>query len=148
MKQKIVYGVIGLVVLGLFVTGIVESETVLGKARYVYYYAVGKLTSRPAPKNPEHARVCRENLHRMQAGKRKAAQDRGNQIGAITWEEMLRAMYPNTNVRGMNQAQINTLIPKCPSGGIYSIGTLEEVPRCSIAGNDTTTLQDDHIILD
>lgn len=142
------YVAIGLAILGLFATGILESEEVLGRARYVYYWAVGKATSSPQPKNLEHARLCRENLHRMQAAKRKAAQDRGNQIGAITWEETLRAMYPQTNVRSLTPVQMNALIPKCPSGGTYSIGTLEEVPRCSIMGNETVTLQDDHIILD
>lgn len=148
LKWIVIGGVVALAIIGF---GLLNEDTV-GRIRYYFFAAKGKAeqitNSAPAIGNLEQARQCRENLHRIQAAKRKAAQDRGNALGAITWEEVLQAMYPNYVIRRMSPSQINALIPKCPSGGTYSVGTLEEVPRCSVAGNNTLSVEDDHIIRD
>jgi rRNA maturation protein Nop10 len=39
------------------------------------------------------------------------------------------------------------LMPKCPGGGTYTLGTLEVVPKCSIGGNSSLAADDDHMIL-
>lgn len=148
LKWIVIGAVVAFAIIGL---GLLNQDTV-GHIRYYFFRAKGKAaqitSSGPVVGNLEQARQCRENLHRIQAAKRKAAQDRGNAIGAITWEEVLQAMYPNYAIRRMGAAQLNTLIPKCPAGGTYSVGTLEEVPRCSLSGNNTLSVEDDHIIRD
>lgn len=146
MKQKLkLFGVVG-GILTLFAFGVITPDFVLGWVRYAFYSAKAKVTGERPLGSLAGAQACRENLHRIQAAKRKAAQDRGNSIGAVTWEEVLTAM--RGSLHGLTSDQINALIPKCPDGGTYSIGTLEEVPRCSISGNGTVSSADDHIIRD
>jgi hypothetical protein len=151
MRSKLALLAAVAAVVAIFAFGIVKPDSAWAWTRYVFYRGKGAVasfgSSSPAG-NLEHARECRENLHRIQAAKRKAGQDRGNPIGAVTWEEVLRAMYPEKPVRQMAPTQLNALIPKCPDGGTYALDTLEAVPKCSIGGNNTLTLEDDHIIRD
>ena len=152
MKDKIIFIVGGVVLVALFGTGILNFDTTVGWVRNIFYRAKGGAaqvgnTNTPVG-NVQHAAICRENLHRIQAAKRKAAFDRGNQVGPITWEEVLHAMPDAPNKGKMTPLQIEKYMPKCPDGGNYSVGTLEEVPRCSISGQGSLTLEDDHVIRD
>jgi len=74
-----------------------------------------------------------ENLRMIESAKRKVAQDRGQAIGDVSWSEVLKEM----NLREM---------PRCPDGGEYSLSQLGSLPRCTIGGNATRRVEDDHMI--
>jgi hypothetical protein len=134
----------------LFGTGILNWNKTVGWLRHAFFRAKGAASEigKPGPTGDlNKARICRDNLKRIQAAKRKAAQDRGQQVGEITWGEILHAM-PNVPPGKLTPAQIQKYMPTCPSGGTYTQGTLEQVPRCTVSGQNTLTLEDDHIILD
>ena len=146
MKRFVKIAVVLAVALATFI--ILPYEKTVGWLRYIFYFGKGRVSQinvQSPAKNLEQAQACRDNLHRIQTAKRKAGQDRGNPVGIVTWEEVIRAMYPD---RTLTPAQIAELMPHCPAGGSYSVGTLEEVPRCSLVGNNTLPEDDDHIIRD
>jgi hypothetical protein len=148
MKQKLKLGAIVGGILCLFAFGIVDPAQVLAWARYAQVTILGKVPRGSRPTGDfAKAHVCRENLHRIQTAKRKAGQERGNPVGQVAWDEVLVTMH-GAHVRSVSTDDRNALMPNCPEGGTYSLGTLEEVPRCSISGNGTNTVQDDHIIRD
>jgi hypothetical protein len=150
MKSKLKWIVAGIIVFGVFFFGLVDFDNTMGWIRHLYYRVRGSASGIGSTKpvgNVRNAGICRENLQRIQAGKRKAAQDRGQQVGAITWEEIVRTM-PGIPSGRLSSKIINQHIPKCPDGGTYSIGTLEEVPRCAVSGQGTVDASDDHIIRD
>jgi len=150
-KRLIIVGVLVAVAVGAVLFGFIHPDSVVGRARYVVFRALGLVSSvsPPKPKGPgtvANARLCRENLTRIQNAKRRAGELRQNNIGNVTWEEVLAAMYPNdTRVRG-NRQRIKELMPKCPDGGTYTLGTMQEMCKCSIGGQNTATIEDDHVI--
>ena len=150
MKSKLVIAAIVAAVVGAFVLGVVDRDAALGWVRYVFFRARGEASSigsnlgKPVG-TVEQARLCRQTLERIQAAKRKAAQDRGNTVGEVTWEETIKAMYPQEAGR-LTHARITELMPKCPCGGTYTLMSLIEVPRCSISGNNSVNLEIGHII--
>jgi hypothetical protein len=134
VKQKIIVAIVLLAVVGVFALGILDFDKTV---------SAGRPTG-----NPNHARICRENLQRIQSAKRKAAQDRGVTVGEVTWDEVLHVLHPNYIPGRSPRQRFNELMPKCPGGGTYSLGTLQEVASCSIGGNDNMDPADDHLILD
>lgn len=151
MQGKLKWIIGGVILLVLLSSGVLKGEELVGWIRYAVFGIQGTAQQAFKPQPPgnlEAARVCRENLHRLQAGKRKTAFDRGQNVGSVTWEEVARTLNPGKLSGRPTAQQLMMFIPKCPSGGTYSLGTLEEVPRCSIGGNNTLTLEDDHIIRD
>ena len=151
MRNKIIFIAIVVVVGGLLVFGVVDREHAVGWVRNIFFRARGAASqvSSSAGKtgNVASAKTCRDNLGRIQAGKRKAAFDRGQTVGAVSWEDTLRAM--NLLPAGkLTDQSINAAIPKCPDGGQYILGDLQQVARCSIGGNNSLALEDDHIIRD
>lgn len=150
LRDKLPFIIVGAIVAALFATGIFNWDWTVGWVRHYFFRAKGVATS--LGQNGPHgdlnqARTCRENLHRIQAAKRKFAFERGQQVGPITWEDVVRQL-PGVAGKRMSPAEYNKLIPRCPGGGTYTLGNLEEVPRCSIGGQGTLTLDDDHIIFD
>ena len=146
MPLIIFCGILG----ALFATGILNWDKSVGLVRHIFFRAKGTISSvgKPSPIGDlNKAKGCRENLKRLQAAKRKAAQDRGQQVGEISWGEVLHAL-PNVPQGKLTSAQMQKYTPICPAGGTYSLGTLEQVPRCSVAGQNTISLEDDHIIID
>ncbi|MGI8905528.1 MAG: hypothetical protein ACR2IE_03440 [Candidatus Sumerlaeaceae bacterium] len=138
------------VVTALFFLGVLEWDKTVGWVRHYIFRVKGvaqNIGKSPPPGDLNAARACRENLHRMQAAKRKAAFDRGQQVGPISWEEVLRRL-PDIPQRRLHPAELEKFTPKCPARGTYSLGNLEEVPRCTVSGQNTLTLEDDHIIVD
>lgn len=87
------------------------------------------------PEDIEKAKQCRDMLERITRAKRAAEEKKGITGVNVTWEEVL----PFLNMKE---------IPRCPSGGQYSLNPMVQVPSCSI-GNNRTALDtaDDHIIL-
>lgn len=151
MKNRI--GIIAAVALvaGLFWFGVINPDTAWMWTRHFFYRgkgAVSTMGSTQPTGNLYHARQCRENLHRIQTAKRKAGQDRGNPVGNVSWDEVLKVMYPQQNFRALPAGEINKLIPKCPGGGTYALNTLEAVPKCSLTGQQSISPEDDHIIRD
>jgi hypothetical protein len=151
VKQKIIVAIVLLAVVGVFALGILDFDKTVMWARHYFFRARGEVASLSAGRptgNPNHARICRENLQRIQSAKRKAAQDRGVTVGEVTWDEVLHVLHPNYIPGRSPRQRFNELMPKCPGGGTYSLGTLQEVASCSIGGNDNMDPADDHLILD
>lgn len=150
MRQKIVVISVPVLVASLIWMQMIDGERLMGFVRYFLYRgkgAVQQVGSAPPQKNVGHAQLCRQNLLRIQNAKRKAGFDRGNTVGHVSWAEVLQAMYPEEARRGrVTPARMAGLMPVCPSGGSYLLGSLHEVARCSIMGNETLPVDDDHIV--
>lgn len=77
------------------------------------------------------AHKCLTNLRQIEAAKRRLAKESNYAYGAIGWEQLKPYMKE---------------IPKCPGDGVYSIGSFESLPQCSVAGAGTLDSEDDHIL--
>lgn len=149
MKRKVILIVIAAVAGGAMFFGIVDRERLAIWAEHLYLtgrYQASKIGAPNPTGNIEHARLCRENLDRIQAAKRKIAESRSTAVGAVTWEEVLAVMYPDRVRRGVNSAVIQQLMPRCPAGGTYTLGNIQDLPKCSIGSNNNTDPNDDHLI--
>lgn len=152
MNMKVILGIGAIVLIGAAVLGFVNAEQLIMRARYVFFGAKGAV-SQVATVNagqstgtPAQAEACRGLLTLIQNGKRRAAADRGQAVGSVTWEEVLFAMN-RLPQRGNNRpAAIQAAMPVCPAGGKYDLGPLHERPTCSIGGNASVAPDDDHII--
>jgi hypothetical protein len=68
---------------------------------------------------------CINNLRMLEEGKAQWAEEHKKTNGAaVTWADVLPYIG-----RGNGQ------IPKCPDGGIYTLGRVGETPTCSIPGH-------------
>ncbi len=148
MKQRIAFVVAVLAVgAGIFL-GFVDLDKVNMGFRRVFFQARGEVMKVGVTPNQmgnvAQAQQCRAILQRLSAAKRQAAQNRGQAVGTVSWEEVMRAMYPREN---LTPARMQQLMPRCPGGGTYTLGTLEVVPKCSIGGNSSLAADDDHMIL-
>ena len=76
-----------------------------------------------APKN-----ACINNLRQIDGAKQQWAIDTHAPSNAIpTWDDIRPYL--------LGRDGTNNLIPKCPSGGIYTIGALTDAPTCSVKGH-------------
>lgn len=78
------------------------------------------------------AAECRQNLQRIDAAKKVAAQKSGSEVGEVSWSQVLDHLGGSK--------------PVCPSGGTYTLGNLQTNPRCSVGGANTTDRSDDHLL--
>lgn len=150
MRRKLPFLIGTALLLALFATDVISWHWTVAWARHYFFRAKATaegITNTSPVGNTDHARTCRENLHRLQAAKRKTAFDRGQQVGPITWEDVLRTMG-NLPARRTSPRVLQGYMPRCPGGGTYILGKLEEVPRCTIGGQGSINLDDDHIIRD
>jgi hypothetical protein len=89
---------------------------------FIRYYVepnfVGSRTSRSFQ--------CITNLRQIEAAKNEWAMVNGQTNGAAVTENDLTPYIQLTS---------NLHIPKCPSGGIYTFGTIGELPTCSLGTN-------------
>ena len=68
---------------------------------------------------------CRNNLEYISISKGLWQNNPGIPVGATpTWDDLSEFAPP----------EWSNSIPVCPSGGTYTIGPLDEAPRCSIGG--------------
>lgn len=129
--------VVVLVVAGLFFSGRLKKEDAEQLGRDAYYKTRGAASSVLNPKTAagdyKSAEICRGNLREIERGKRLVAQEKGVAVGAVNEAEVEKA--------------IGKAIPKCPSGGKYSLMGLESLPVCSIGNCGTVDPKDDHTIL-
>lgn len=73
--------------------------------------------------------ACRANLQEISRQKENWAYETNRYEGTPSWEDL-----------GAE--------PKCPKGGVYSIGAYPESPRCSIGDNETASdTSDDHTFM-
>ncbi len=149
MRQKIVMISVPLLLAALFWMQILDWDRMVGWGRHVFYRgkgAVSNIGEAPPSKNTEHARACRQTLAAIQNAKRKAGFDRGNTVGIVSLVEVVHAMYPEEARRGrLTPARLQYLTPVCPGGGTYVLGSMHEMVRCSVMGNGTVPVDDDHI---
>ena len=69
---------------------------------------------------------CINNLRQIDGAKQTWALEMGKHVGDIpSWSDIRPYLGRGTNGP----------IPKCPSGGTYTIGTVETAPKCSVAGH-------------
>jgi len=149
MKRKLIIIGAVIVIVGAFVLGYVDREQLGIWAEYVVLlgkHEAGKISPKKPMGNIEQARICRENLARIQAAKRKIAESKATTVGAVTWEEVIAVMYPEKARRGLTPALVQELMPRCPAGGTYELGNIQDLPRCSIGSNNNTDPNDDHLI--
>jgi hypothetical protein len=79
----------------------------------------------PATVNQRNA--CINNLRQIDAAKNEFALEKGKKIGDPVTE---------ADIKPYIKLDANGNLPKCPSGGKYTIGKVGENPTCSIAGHE------------
>jgi hypothetical protein len=76
----------------------------------------------PRVDHPSPAYLCSQNLRQIDAAKQMWGLEHGT--NAIpSWDDI------HTNIT----RTASDPLPKCPGGGVYSIGPIGEIPTCSIA---------------
>lgn len=69
---------------------------------------------------------CQENLAKIDGSKQQWALDNDLSVSAKpTWKDLV-------NEEGSGYMAV---MPKCPAGGTYTLGTVDEIPICSIKGH-------------
>jgi len=135
MKTKIIIALVILVLAGLFYTGVLDWRRWSGTARQEYYSGRNALTSKQVTPAQvmENAKICRQNLRSIESAKRAIAQKLGKPAGDVSWSAVLQEMQLREP-------------PKCPDGGEYTLGRIEELPRCTIGAQGNVDPADDHIL--
>jgi hypothetical protein len=84
---------------------------------------VPNLADRPlsAPNN-----TCIHQLRVMDVAKRQWASENHKTSGPVTWSDVLPYLWRDPKV---------TAIPRCPKGGTYTLGSIGELPTCSVEGH-------------
>lgn len=136
MFKKIVLIAIGLVIVAGFATGVLNWSNLRTRAQHEEYRLKAKIKALNVEITPQEinmASACRHNLRRIESAKRAIASRTGVATGAVSWDAVLREMGGPR--------------PVCPKGGEYRLGTLEQLPTCTIGANHTAPKEDDHAIL-
>ena len=85
--------------------------------------------NKPSASAAEQAAACRQNLSRIESAKRALASRGMFATGDVSLDAVAREMGGS--------------LPRCPSGGQYHLGSLEQLPTCSIGGNKSPDNADD-----
>jgi len=139
MRIAAVAILVAAVVAGLIYSGVLSRHEVEGAARKALTKTEGVVQEATGgyhgelPQNVNAAAKCRETLKKIEAAKRAVAQKKSQTVGTVPLKEVLDYL-------GWQK------LPACPSGGTYSLNTLERVASCSIGGNQTASAEDDHMI--
>jgi hypothetical protein len=98
----------------------------------VCFLAIGFFTTFIVPNmvrgGTSNANICINNLRQIDAAKEEWALENRITNGDVVPTENDITPYIQLNSSGK--------IPPCPSGGIYTIGKLSVLPKCSIGTND------------
>src|ERR1700690_1981906 len=70
------------------------------------------------------ANYCINHLQQIEAAKQEWALANGKTNGVVTLNQITNYLY-------------HGILPKCPSGGTYTIGNLAESPTCSLSNTVT-----------
>lgn len=77
--------------------------------------------------NYNSSAACRNNLKEIQIAKRVWEDERGTSTNEVpTWTDLGPYIRKRENSRSWQNG-----VPKCPKGGTYTIGKLDELPKCS-----------------
>ncbi len=84
---------------------------------------IPNLPDRPvsAPKN-----TCINQLHLIKAAKAVWASENHKTNGPVTWNDIFPYLWREPR---------STNIPQCPKGGSYTLGSIGELPTCSVEGH-------------
>ena len=77
---------------------------------------------------------CVNNLRQIDGAKHQILLEHGTNV-AFTWD-LLRS-YVGGPARSM---------PKCPNGGVYSIGGFDECPTCSLGASGVSNADGRHLL--
>jgi len=138
----IVLGSVALLLIWGTVTGAIPwrnilgiSRTVVGNAAHSAEAAAENLDlggGRTGVGGPAAATQCRENLTRIHTAKLSIRSKSGIEVKDVSMDAVMKEMGGK--------------MPKCPSGGTYSIGSMQSLPTCSVGANGNTDGTDDHLI--
>ncbi|HKW29203.1 MAG TPA: hypothetical protein VJT54_07705 [Verrucomicrobiae bacterium] len=81
--------------------------------------------SRTSPQN-----ACINNLRYLDWAKDEWATNKHKTNGSVSWNDILPYL---TNIQKEQGRKVGT--PRCPGGGIYTLGDVGEPPKCSIEGH-------------
>ncbi len=127
---------------GLFAMGFFTAEDARYFGRRVYYQGKGTVkgavetvttVTATSSGDPRKAAACRENLRRIEAAKRAAANTLALTTGEVPENEVLSALGGS--------------LPDCPDGGRYRINAINFTPTCSIGSGTASDPKDDHVLL-
>lgn len=80
----------------------------------------------PGSRLPPSRNACINNLHQIDGAKQQWAIEHHAPSNAVpTWPNIQPYLGRGTG----------GILPKCPDGGIYTIGSLTDAPTCSIKGH-------------
>ncbi|MCB2153872.1 hypothetical protein KQI84_03230 [bacterium] len=110
-----------------------ESNIRAGAANLQYQVGASLDTpSGPSGSAVQQAKACRANLRRIESAKRALASQGMFATGEVSIDAVRK--------------ELGGRMPSCPSGGQYRLGSLEQLPTCSIGGGPTADTADDHIL--
>ena len=72
------------------------------------------------------ANICINNLRLIDAAKQQWAFDNNKTNGPVTWNDIQPYLNRVSSERTVG-------VPHCPKNGTYTLGNIEELPKCSIA---------------
>jgi hypothetical protein len=78
----------------------------------------------PQPMSKQNA--CVNNLRQIDGAKNEWVLENGKTNGAVCTEN---------DIKNFIKLDVNGNLPKCPQGGIYTIGKVGEPPTCSLGTN-------------
>ena len=80
--------------------------------------------------SPQNA--CINNLRAIEASKQSWAIDNHRTNGPVSWSDIHPYL---TKVQQEQRRKVE--MPHCPDGGIYTLGDIGDLPKCSIKGHET-----------
>ena len=84
-------------------------------------------TTRATSLEVQQRNACINNLRQIDAAKNEFALEKGKATGYVVTE---------ADIKPYIKLDANGNLPKCPSGGTYTIGKVGETPTCSIPGHE------------
>ena len=138
MKIGVIVLIAAGVVGGLIFFGVLTPSQVEQAARKAKGDVTNIVNNVAAPvamqaNNPAAAKQCRANLKTIESAKRAVASAKGNSIGAVSVTEVKK--------------HLGGSMPRCPAGGEYNLGSLQQAAGCTIGSNKTPGISnEDHQI--
>jgi len=84
------------------------------------------------------ANACINNLREIDAAKERWTQEHNAKPNDfVTLDEIKPYLVPYGQPNGYIRLDDNGNLPKCPSGGVYTIGKVGEPPTCSLSNTIT-----------
>jgi hypothetical protein len=78
--------------------------------------------------SPQNA--CYNNLRYIDVAKQTWGLENHKTNGPVSWSDIQPYL-----IKVLKEQGRKTEMPKCPEGGTYTLGNIEELPKCSIKGH-------------